>query len=272
MDIVGVLHLPALPGAPRAPSSLAQVRDRAVADAGVLVAAGIRTAVIENLGDAPFDAGAVQPHVVAFMTRVALDVQQATGGQLALGINVLRNDACAALGIAAALGARFVRVNVHTGAAWTDQGLIQGRAADTLRYRRQLKCEPTRPTTAGWLHDDDPGVRIAADVHVKHATPAGTEDIADAAADLAGRGGADLVIVTGRHTGGAADRDQLSRVRQRLPGATVWLGSGATPTSLPELRGLVDGAIVGTWLHRDGDLDAPLDLDRCRAVVHAAVG
>jgi predicted TIM-barrel enzyme len=61
--------------------------------------------------------------------------------------------------LCAATGARFVRVNVHTGAAVTDQGLIQGRAAETLRERQRL-C---------------PDVALLCDVQVKHATPLGGE-------------------------------------------------------------------------------------------------
>ena len=37
-------------------------------------------------------------------------------------MNVLRNDAAAALSIAAVAGATFIRVNVHTGAVVADQG------------------------------------------------------------------------------------------------------------------------------------------------------
>src|SRR5437763_1037242 len=73
-----------------------------------------------------------------------------------LGVNVLRNDAAAALSIACACDAQFIRVNVHSGALLTDQGLITGRAAETLRLRKQL----------GGEH-----VQIFADVLVKHAVP-----------------------------------------------------------------------------------------------------
>ena len=59
-----------------------------------------------------------------------------------MGINVLRNDAQAAMGIAAASGASFVRVNVLSGAMLTDQGLIEGQAAELLRLRRQLEALP----------------------------------------------------------------------------------------------------------------------------------
>jgi hypothetical protein len=52
----------------------------------------------------------------------------AAAGKTPVGVNVLRNDARAALGICAATGAKFVRVNVHSGVAATDQGWIEGRA------------------------------------------------------------------------------------------------------------------------------------------------
>ena len=54
-----------------------------------------------------------------------------------------------------ALEAEFIRVNVLTGIMATDQGLIEGKAYDLLRYRRELGAE----------------VGILADVLVKHARP-----------------------------------------------------------------------------------------------------
>lgn len=273
MDLVGVIHLLPLPASPARSPGAQAVLDRARRDAVALVHGGLRAAVVENLGDAPFVAGAVDPHVVAFMTAVCLAVRTEVGDALALGVNVLRNDARSALAVAGATGGRFVRVNVHVGAAWTDQGLVQGQAADTLRYRRELGLEPAQGgPDADWLGRPASGVRIAADVHVKHATPAGREDIADAAADLAQRGQADVVIVSGRHTGGITDLDDLRRVRARLPRHPLWVGSGVEPSGVRALSGLVDGAIVGTWLHQDGRLQAPLDADRVRWLVEAVAG
>lgn len=265
MDLIGVIHLLPLPAAPAPSPGLQAVIDRARRDALALVEGGLRAAVVENLGDAPFVGGAVDPHVVACMTAACLAVRQEVGDALQLGVNVLRNDASAGLAVAAAAGGSFIRVNVHVGAAWTDQGLVQGEAARTLRYRRELGLEPARPgLDPAWLDGRRGGVFLAADVHVKHATPAGREDIADAAADLALRGRAEVVIVSGRHTGGPTDLDDLRRVRARLPRQALWVGSGVEPSGVRALAGLVDGAIVGTWLHHDGQLAAPLDADRVR--------
>ena len=70
------------------------------------------------------------------MAVVATHVREEV--DLPYGFNVLRNDARSAIGLAASCQGSFVRVNVHTGAMVTDQGVIQGKAAETIRARNQL--------------------------------------------------------------------------------------------------------------------------------------
>ncbi len=78
---------------------------------------------MENFGDAPFfSRAACRPETVAAMAVLADEARRASG--LPLGVNVLRNDGLSALAVAAATGARFVRVNVLVGARVTDQGVI----------------------------------------------------------------------------------------------------------------------------------------------------
>ncbi len=254
--LCGVIHLPPLPGAPRGGRSREEVLDAALRDAEALVAGGIRRVIIENLGDAPFLAGAVPPHVPALLAVVADRLGARFGGDLALGINVLRNDGAAAVGAAVASGADFVRVNVLVGAAWTDQGLIEGQAHALLQYRRSLGAP----------------VAIFADVLVKHAVPAGAADLEEVARETVERGGADALVVTGRKTGGATDLDHVRRVRAALPGVPVWVGSGVTRASARAVAAVASGAIVGTELHADGDLRRPVDRERVRALVEAVAG
>ncbi len=256
LRLIGVLHLPALPGAPSASPGLAAVVERAVADARVLWEGGIQRAILENLGDAPFTGGAVGPEVVAFLTRAALAVRSAVPG-LDLGINVLRNDALSAMAIAAAVEASFVRVNVLAGASWTDQGLVQGMARDVLLLRRRLRQDGVGP------------IQIAADIGVKHAVPAGETDLSRLAHDTAGRGGADVLIVTGNATGAPASLADIQAVRRGAPTQPLWVGSGVTAASLGALVGQVDGAIVGTSLHEDARLERPLCPRRVHALVDA---
>jgi membrane complex biogenesis BtpA family protein len=255
--LIGVVHLPPLPGDPAwKGSSLEEVLQAAERDALSLAEGGASAILVENFGSVPFVKGTPDdpspPATVAQMAIAVARCMAASG--LPTGVNVLRNDAIAALGVAAATNASFIRVNVLSGAVVTDQGLIEGQAAALLRERKRL----------GAL-----GIEIAADVRVKHARPLVDRPLDAEVADLVHRAGADALIVTGEATGAAIDVDVLRRVRAAAPHTPVWLGSGVTPEIASSLRGLIDGAIVGTWLKRGGDVRAPVDPDRVRQVVQA---
>lgn len=253
--VVGVVHLPALPGSVQSRRALADVVAWATADARALVAGGVDGVIVENFGDAPFERGAVSPVCVAAMTRVVGAVREAAPG-VGLGVNVLRNDALAALAVAAATGADAVRVNVLTGAMVTDQGLIEGDARAVMAAR------------AAWC----PKVHVLADVLVKHAAPLGAPVLEDVARDTAHRALADVLVVTGSGTGQPTDLARVERVRSAVPGHPVWVGSGVTLETAPGLRGRAHGAIVGTWLHEDGDVRRPIDAGRVARLVAACAG
>jgi len=250
--IVGVVHLLPLPGAPRWGGSLRAVLDRALADARALVDAGLDGVLVENFHDAPFYPGPVPPETVAAIAVVAAEVARAV--PVPVGVNVLRNDAAAALAVAVAAGARFIRVNVHTGAMLTDQGWIEGRAHETLRLRARLGAP----------------VAILADVLVKHAAPPPGLEPGDAARDAWERGLADALVVTGPATGAPPDAARLEAVRAAAPEAPVWIGSGLSPANAATLLPLADGALVGSALMEAGRAGRPVDPERARALVAAA--
>jgi uncharacterized protein len=225
----------------------------AVADARALVEGGMDAVLIENYGDAPFTPGRVEPATVAALAVVACEVRAALPVAI-LGINVLKNDARAALAVAGAVGAAFIRVNVHAGAVVADQGLVQSDAYATLRDRRLLGCD----------------VKIFADVGGKHAVPLAPVDLEQHARDLVHRGLADGLVVSGQATGAATPVADVKRVRWAVPGVPLLVGSGATPDTAAELLSVADGLIVGTALKRDGDVTAPVDPARVRRLVAAA--
>jgi membrane complex biogenesis BtpA family protein len=231
--VFGMIHLAPLPGAPLF-TSFDTAIEAALHDARAIAAGGCDGFVIENYGDKPFTRGRVEAGTVAAMTRVIVEVTKEV--RLPFGVNVLRNDAQSALAIAAATGAAFIRVNVHTGTMVTDQGLIEGDAYATLRTRSALA----------------PDVLIFADYLVKHATPLGEVS----AADLRERGLADALIVTGAATGAAADPSRLRMLRESVD-APLLVGSGLSSANAREFAA-ADGAIVGTSMQRDGRVDAAL--------------
>ncbi len=250
LRFIGMVHLGPLPGSPDYDGDLQAVIDAAVADATTLAAAGFDGVMVENFGDAPFFADDVPKVTVAAMTK-AVDAVTASG--LPIGVNVLRNDALAALSIAAATGAALIRVNVLSGSMFTDQGELTGKAAEVARLRAAI-C---------------PDVAVMADVFVKHATPPAGVALVEATRDLAERGGADAIIVSGAATGAAADIDELAIVADAtsLP---VYVGSGVTADSVAATLKIADGVIVGTATKPSGQIGAPVDADLAAAIIRAA--
>src|SRR6266567_4275950 len=88
--VIGMLHLPPLPGSPRfaASSSIESIRDAILRDANALATGGVHALMLENFCDVPFYPGRVPAHTVAAMTSLAAEVRRRFA-DLPLGINVL---------------------------------------------------------------------------------------------------------------------------------------------------------------------------------------
>ena len=135
----------------------------------------------------------------------------------------------------------------------TDQGIIQGKAHETLRYRSMLRSK----------------VKIFADVAVKHATLLAETDLATIAEDTFYRGLADAMIVTGVGTGKQANLGHLQQVKDAVPQARVFVGSGVTADTIVGLLQYADGAIVGTCFKRDGMITNEVDENHVRDLIKA---
>ena len=223
-----------------------------MADAAAQIDNGLDGIIVENFGDAPFFPDNVESHTVAAMAIIINELRDCHP-KIPIGVNVLRNDANSALAIAAVTNADFIRINVHTGAMLTDQGVIQGKAHETLRYRSDLRSD----------------VKIFADVAVKHAVPLGEFNLASIAQDTYYRGLADALIVTGTGTGKSTNLKQLKIVKDAVPQAKVFVGSGVTAGNLAEALLYADGVIVGTSIKRDGVTTNEVDPIRVRTLIKA---
>jgi membrane complex biogenesis BtpA family protein len=246
--LIGVIHLRPLPGSPRWEGNGDFLLRAALRDAQAFERGGATALVIENFGDVPFTKGSVPPETTASMAVVGAAVRAAV--KLPIGFNVLRNDAHTALALCAACAGTFIRVNVHTGAMVTDQGLIEGKAFETVRLQKQLA----------------PGTKILADVHVKHAAPLGNIGIDVAARDTVERGLADALIVSGTGTGVEVEMNDLRLVRQACPRTPILLGSGSSAANIARYLEFADGAIVGTSVKVGGQLANAVDEKRVAAM------
>lgn len=252
--IIGMVHVGALPGTPKAVLAPGELVAAAVHEARELARAGFDAVIIENMHDRPYLRDGIGPEVTACMAAAAAAVRAAV--EVPIGIQVLGGGACEALAVAHATGLDFVRCENFVFAHVADEGLM-GRAVagPLLRYRRQIGAER---------------IAIVADIKKKHASHALTADLDIAACARAAEFFlADAVVVTGTETGSPVSMDDLrsARAATRLP---VLVGSGADPQHAPELLAVADAVIVGSWVKAGGDWAQPVDPERAAAFVRAA--
>jgi membrane complex biogenesis BtpA family protein len=246
--VLGGMLLPPLLGAPRFGGDMDAVVEAAVADAVAFEQAGVRSLTLENVGDNPFFRDEVPAETIAAFTMVAVEVRRAVS--LPLGINVMRNGWQAAMGIAATVGASYVRINIHGDALVTDQGIIQGCAADLVRYRKALGADH---------------IKILADVDCKHAGPLTHRPLAIIARDTAYRQMADALLVTGPDSDTPPTVEDIDTVKQAVPDVPVFIASGMSFDTV-DLVTHCDGTTIGTFA-RNWDIDAPIDIEVVRKFV-----
>jgi uncharacterized protein len=233
-SLIGMVHVAALPGTPRASLSMRKIVAQSVSEAQLLMEAGFDGLIIENMHDAPYLLRQAGPEIVAAMTEIGCRVREAMGDAPApLGVQILAGANEAALAVAHVIGAQFIRAEGFVFASVADEGLIKDAdAGPLLRYRKLIGAE---------------GVKIFADIKKKHSSHAITCDVdVGETAKAAEFFGADGVIITGIATGQAIRLDDLgtARVATRLP---LIVGSGVTPDSVANLFAYADALIVGSW-------------------------
>jgi membrane complex biogenesis BtpA family protein len=249
--VIGMLHIPALPGSPRYAGNIISIHELVLRDADTLVTGGVHALMMENFGDVPFYPGQVPTHVAAHMTTIAAEIRRRFD-KIPLGINVLRNDGLTALSIAHAVGAHFIRVNVLCGARVTDQGIIQGVAHDLLRLRADLHAKE---------------IKIFADVDVKHSAALAQRPIADEVDDTLERGLADALVVSGAGTGKTTDLSKVKSVKSAASETAIFIGSGITAETIMNYLSHADGFIVGTAFKENGIASNAVDVNRVNALI-----
>lgn len=250
--LIGAIHAQALPGTPANRLRVEQIAELAAREAQIYAKAGFHGLILENTHDRPYLKGAaVGPEIVAAMSIVGNAIRRATA--LPLGIQVLAGANRAALAVAHACGAAFVRVEGFVFAHVADEGLIESSAGELLRYRRAIGAE---------------NVLVFADIKKKHSAHAITADVDIVeTAKAAEFFDVDGVIVSGAATGSPADADEVRAVSEAVRVPTL-IGSGITPENMARYRG-ADAFIVGSSVKSGGVWSGDLDEARVRACVAA---
>ena len=251
--LVGVLHLPPLPGAVNyAGVPVSAIAERAAEDAAALVAAGFTHVMVQDASDMP-QAVRVDAPTVAALAVVGAAVTRAV--DVPVGVVVGHNDGPSAVAIAHAIGATFVRVKVLTGVSLGPTGWIEGCAYEVAAMRRMLGSD----------------VEVWSDVHeaTSLALASSTPWAATQAHDF---GRADVLVVT-RDSGVDDALTSIAELREAVPGVPFVVGGRVSLDTIHATLAGADGAILGSAIKRSSAPDARVDpavATRFGAALHGA--
>lgn len=249
--VIAALHLPDFALSRHLPMSWYE--DYVVANARVFAEAGIPWIKLQEQTKTD---GAASPDTLAMMASLARRLR-AEVPEPGLGIIIEAHDPTAALSVAHAAGADFVRLKIFVGGAMTAQGPRHGLGARAVAHRATLRR---------------PDIAILADVHDRTAIPL-SDETQPFAAEWAAKTGADGLIITG-----ASFADTLERivaVRQQDIRRPILIGGGVTVANVGAALDAADGVIVSTALMRKaaGEDDVlRWDIGLCQQFMDAARG
>lgn len=249
--LVAMIHLPPLPGASNYDGrSVREMARVAAAEARLLEQAGFDGVMIQNTHDRP--ARVTLPvGTTAALSAVTLAVRDAVSFDV--GVNAHKNDAEAALAVAASCDASFVRIKVLVGAVIGPEGIIQGNAERAL----DLRSDYAR------------GIELWADLYELTSWPLSPTPLENLA-DLATRfGNADRLIVTDPTV--EESQRAVGQVR-RASSLPILIGGRTTADTIQEALKTADGVIVGTCLRQSARTDQPLDPAAVERFMRAARG
>jgi hypothetical protein len=249
--VIGMLHLPGLPGRPwhDPVAGVARAVDIVGRDLATLQDAGIDGVLFCNEADIPYQLR-VGPEVVAAMAAVVGQLRRDI--RVPFGVNLLW-DAIASLAVARATGATFVR-EVMTGVYESDLGMIEPHIGEIAGYRTAIG--------AG-------NVLLFDNIAPEFASAIGRRSIAQRAKGAAFLG-VDAILISGPAAGTAFEMPDLQAAKDAVPELPVIANTGVRADRIADIFAVADGAIVGTSLKVDGVTWNAVDPDRARALVDAA--
>jgi uncharacterized protein len=252
LPVIAMAHVPALPGSPLydAGAGVQGAIDDVRRDLETLLEEGVDGVLFCNENDRPYLLEAPPVHVAALARIVA----ELAPGQCPFGVDYLW-DARAALGIAAACGAAFMR-EVLPGVYESDMGLWEPDAAALLRERRAYGA-------------DD--LCVLMNVTPEFASPLGSRPVGLRARSAIVSSLADAILVSGAMAGAEPSAETLREVAEAVTGsAPVLLNTGAKAANIAAFAPFIDGVIVGSDLKRGGATWNAVERERVRRFLDAA--
>ena len=250
--VIGMIHLPALPGMPLYDerAGMAGIVASAERDLQALQEGGIDGVMFGNENDRPYSTRA-EPAQIAALTAVVSALKPQL--RIPFGVDLLW-DPQATIAVAAATGARFAR-EVFTGVHAGDLGFWVPDAAAALRLRRQLHAEQ---------------VKLLFTVVAEFSWPMDARGAAAVARSVTFTSLPDALCISGPITGQPPRPEDLQAVRDAVGDSVpVLLNTGLRRETAGQLLPLTDGAVVGTALKEGGITWNAVDIQRVRGLMEA---
>ena len=232
--IVGMCHLPALPGDPGydASGGMDAVLAHARREISALQDGGVDGILISNEFSLPY-LTKTELITAVVMARVIGELRSEI--RVPFGVNVLW-DGEASIDLAMATGAAFVR-EVFTGVYASDFGLWNTDVGRAARHRARVGAS---------------AVRLLYNIVPEGAAYAANRDLAQMTRSTVFNGAPDALCVSGLTAGAATDTSTLKVVKENAGDIPVFVNTGVRPDTVAESLEYADAAIVGTWFKRDG--------------------
>ncbi len=232
--IIGMCHLPALPGDPGydRTAGMAAIVEHARREVTSLQEGGVDGILISNEFSLPY-LTQTEPITAISMARVIGEIRDEL--EVPFGVNVLW-DAVASIDLAVATGASFVR-EVFTGVYASDFGLWNTNVGRTARHRLAVSGSD---------------VRLLFNIVPEAAAYVADRDIAQLTRSTVFNCVPDGLCVSGLTAGSPTDTSTLSIVKEHAGDVPVFVNTGVRPDTIAESLRYADAAIVGTFFKKDG--------------------
>ena len=248
--LIGMIHVPALPGTPGNKLNPKEIISKCLKEAMKLKDGGIDGIMIENMHDIPYLKRNVGPEIVGLLSVVGHEVKKASS--LPCGIQILAGANKEALAAALAGGLDFIRAEGFVFGHLADEGYMDADAGELLRFRKFIGAEH---------------IFIFTDIKKKHSSHAITQDVSiTETAKSAEFFLSDGIVITGKFTGKEPELGSVKDVREatKLP---VLIGSGITEENIEKYFRFADGFIVGSSIKYDGNWENDIDPERLSLIV-----
>lgn len=242
--IIGMCHLPALPGDPGydAAGGMTAVLEHGRREITALQEGGVDGILISNEFSLPYLTN-TEPVTAVTMARVIGELRSELS--VPFGVNVLW-DGVASIDLAVATGAAFVR-EVFTGVYASDFGMWNTDVGRAARHRARMGAS---------------GVRLLYNIVPEAAAYLGGRELAQMTRSTVFNGAPDGLCVSGLTAGAATDTSTLKVVKENAGDVPVFVNTGVRPDTVAESLEYADAAIVGTWFKRDGKFENDVEAAR----------